>query len=107
MTQPKLPRLENWFLITIGTDKCLAGYVYNDPRYHKESKEFSDGHRVITSPIQSLDKTDKLGKTENTSYLLGKELVLEKELVLSNLTHKSYACLDEEFNKVLPRISHV
>lgn len=59
-----MPTLENW---TVAFD-CLFGEIYND-----EKHRFSDGSSIRTSKIIEFDEENKVAKTENTIYFLGKQ----------------------------------
>jgi hypothetical protein len=37
----------------------LFGYVYDDERYNPETTEFQDGHRIITSRLETVDLVEK------------------------------------------------
>ncbi|MEL7568363.1 MAG: hypothetical protein AAGU27_26290 [Dehalobacterium sp.] len=57
--------------LNCGHPVALFGKAKNDPRYNAESGAFTDGHRLITSPIIAL----KAGKyhTSDTIYSLDEE----------------------------------
>jgi hypothetical protein len=88
-----MPRLENWSLIDVNGEESLAGYVYDDERKQPNSRQYADGHRLITSKVMSLDRAAGTAQTRNTLYSLGEELVTEEPLTLGNL------------DTLLPRIS--
>ena len=66
--------LDNWFIVNDRGQQCLAGYIYNDPRYDIFTGEFKDKHRVITSPIVNLDLDNNICITRNSIYNLGTKL---------------------------------
>jgi len=67
----KCRKLEKWELLADGT---LFGYVYDDDRYDKETTEFQDGHRVVTSTVIVMADDESYAITESgTKYLLGEK----------------------------------
>ena len=87
-----MPRLESWFEIEVNGEQSLAGYVYDDERVTPQG-EYSNGHRLVTSKIQTIDRDKKTAQTRNTLYQLGEELPTSNPV--------SFKDLDE----VLPRIA--
>jgi len=53
------------------SDDCvvvLLGKAADDPRYNADTGEFSDGHRLITTPIIKVEGNEY--HTQNTVYIL-------------------------------------
>ena len=64
-------KLEKWELLNTG---CLFGYIYDDDRYDKDTTEFQNGHRVVTSPVKLMADDESYAITESgTKYLLGEK----------------------------------
>jgi len=69
-----MPRLENWRYLsysfgyqTLDSQECfLSGAVYDD-----ELNRFTDGDRIRTSTVQTLDIENMVAQTRNTQYILG------------------------------------
>lgn len=79
-----MSRVEQWATIKLESGVCLTGYVYDDARANGRFGAFVDGHRIITTPIVSLDKENKTAQTANTLYHLGEPLDAPEELTPSN-----------------------
>lgn len=69
-----MPRLENWSIITNSKNpffapelqsRSLHGNVYGHPN-------FNDGDPVSTSTLKEFDYKNRVAKTRNTEYELGK-----------------------------------
>jgi hypothetical protein len=72
-----MPRLENWCIVVDPSftpytapeliKKRLSGNIHND-----EKGRFSDGEYITTSSIQEIDLVNKVARTRNTIYELGR-----------------------------------
>jgi hypothetical protein len=73
----RMPRLENWKFVSVDDHdgkqaECLAGNVYDDTRYNRDTGEFKNGHRVVTSEVRLMSPDRRWAVTRTgTKYLLG------------------------------------
>lgn len=88
-----MPRIEQWAEIDVRGENSLIGYVYDDERVDEATGKFSNGHRIITSQLVSLDAEGKTAQTRNTLYQLGEPLQVTEKLTESN------------YDQFLPRMS--
>ena len=71
-----MPRLENWCIVIDEVSPYTApellkvrmsGNIHND-----EKDRFADGDYVTTSSLQEIDLINKIARTRNTTYELGR-----------------------------------
>jgi hypothetical protein len=89
--------IKNWLIVYYGNETipCLYGETYNDPRYNNQTREFADGHHIVTSQIKECIG-NKIVTKSGSCYILGNEgnfeieknhpVFISRQLRLANIT---------------------